>query len=41
MGEIKNIHINWKHMGEVHQFTTASFSCAQLQKVLFKLGYRE
>jgi len=42
LGKIENIYINWKHLGEVHQFITASFNCGQLQKESYsKLGYIE
>jgi len=44
LGKIKNIYINWKHLGtsisliKFWQFSTASFSCGQLQTVLFEVG---
>jgi len=38
LGEFKNIYRKRKHLSEVHQFTTASYSPVQLQTVLFKVG---
>jgi len=46
MVEIKNVYINWKHLGNVPsansnlQFARASFNCGQLQRVKFKVGPR-
>jgi len=38
LGEIKKIHINWKYLGEVHQFTKASFNCGNFKQSYSKLG---